>query len=770
MDYVYHLFIGLLAVIFHLIFYQDCYVLHDGRKEIKNYKNYIAAIFVYFLSDSVWFYFYEIKSIPLLYADTVIYYIFMALSVTFFCRYVISFLRMDNLTGKILDKFGVTFAFSVVAALIINYFHPIFFRFADDGTYVALPIRHAVIVVQVVTFGFISLLTLWTAMRTQGSMRKRNRTISLFGFTIVAALIAQFLFPLMPLYSMGLMVSSLMNYVLIHNEEQHRQLDMIDQMNTELKEDHRKLQEQKNEIDTALCIINALTPDYHTVWLVDKETFHLKLVRQPGKETNMQAVEIVYHDLPISELIKQYIEHFVVSADRERMSRLISRETILEKLSQSDYFAVNYKRIREDGGEDYNQMVFSNVDTPDGRHQMVLAFRDVTQVIQQEQELHKVINEAKEKEIRFNQIMKTFAQTYLFFNYVDLENDTFSTYTEKEINDEALLKAQTAGSATASIRIGLEEIVCDEHRAAMTAFTDLTTINDRMSNSNLLVSEYQDKNGVWFEFTFAVTERKEDGSIRFMLWAIRLIDNEKQIELRRQKVLEENIAANKAKSKFLQNMSHEIRTPLNALFGFAQLLGMPEGYNTEEEREQYNAYIYNSYQMLEMLISDILDIADSEHGNYRIDITDVCVNDVCRNALRSVEFRVPASVNAHFTTEIPDDYATRTDARRVQQVLINFLTNACKNTQEGEIHVHCSVSEHPGKITLSVADTGPGVPKEKADSIFERFTKLNQFKQGSGLGLNICSIIADKLGGKVYLDTNYTNGARFVFMIDDTQA
>lgn len=369
------------------------------------------------------------------------------------------------------------------------------------------------------------------------------------------------------------------------------------------------------------------------------------------------------------------------------------------------------------------------------------------------------------KEIRSNHIIKTFAKTYDFINYVNLEEDTFYTYAENEITDEALLDVLMAGTASQAISIGLQEIVCDEHRAKMTEFTDLSTINERMQQGNVLVCEYQDQRGVWYEFSYTVAERKKDGSIKHLLWAVRLIDSEKQVELRRQKMLEDNIAANKAKSKFLQNMSHEIRTPLNAMFGFSQLLGLPDGSNTDEERERYNTYIYNSYQLLDMLISDILDVADSDHGNYRISLSHVTVNSVCRSALSAVEFRVPSSVKAYVTTDFPDDFSVTSDSRRIQQVLINFLTNACKNTERGEIHLHCSSTENPGRVTFSVTDTGKGIPKEKAELIFNRFTKLDQYVQGSGLGLNICRTIADKLGGEVYLDTSYTDGARFVFVI-----
>lgn len=379
------------------------------------------------------------------------------------------------------------------------------------------------------------------------------------------------------------------------------------------------------------------------------------------------------------------------------------------------------------------------------------------------------VTEQMRKEIRSNRIIKTFAQTYEFINYINLDDDSFYTYTEKEIEDDALIRVLMAGSATSALQIGTEEVVSEEYKEEMAKFSDLSTINERMANSNVIVAEYKDAKGIWHESTFTVAKRKEDGSIKYLLWAIRYIDNEKQIELRKQKLLEDNIAANKAKSKFLQNMSHEIRTPINAMFGFAQLLGLPEGSVTDEERALYNSYIYNSYTMIEMLISDIIDIADSEHGNYRIELSQVVVNDILKNAVVSVEYRVPVGVKLYYTSDFPDDYTITSDGRRIQQVLINYLTNACKNTTKGEIHLHCSQTERPGKLTFSVADTGRGVPEDKAALIFNRFTKLDQYVQGSGLGLNICLTVASKLGGEVYLDTSYTDGARFVFVIDDKQ-
>ena len=114
---------------------------------------------------------------------------------------------------------------------------------------------------------------------------------------------------------------------------------------------------------------------------------------------------------------------------------------------------------------------------------------------------------------------------------------------------------------------------------------------------------------------------------------------------------------------------------------------------------------------------------------------------------------------------VDDSYTILTDANRLQQVLINYLTNAEKHTDRGEIHLHCSLTENPGKLTFSVTDTGCGIPESEREHIFERFKKLDLFKQGTGLGLNICRIIAMRLNAEAKLDVNYHQGARFLFIL-----
>ena len=229
---------------------------------------------------------------------------------------------------------------------------------------------------------------------------------------------------------------------------------------------------------------------------------------------------------------------------------------------------------------------------------------------------------------------------------------------------------------------------------------------------------------------------------------------------------EHAIAADEAKTQFVQNMSHEIRTPLNAIVGFSQLLSLPDGSFPTEEKESFSSHIVNNAQMLTMLLDDILNASALDHKEYKIVYDDGECHSMCRAAISSSEHRLQPGVQMFYDPENEEPFYFRTDPRRVQQILINMLTNACKHTAQGEIHLASSLSANPGYVTFTCTDTGTGVPPEQAEVIFERFVKLNVFVQGTGLGLSICRDIANRMGARIYLDTTYTEGgARFVFVV-----
>ena len=257
--------------------------------------------------------------------------------------------------------------------------------------------------------------------------------------------------------------------------------------------------------------------------------------------------------------------------------------------------------------------------------------------------------------------------------------------------------------------------------------------------------------------------------ITFLLLTIRNFRKSRQRDAERiaelRKANEHAVAADEAKTQFVQNMSHEIRTPLNAIVGFSQLLSLPDGSFPPEEKESFSSHIVNNAQMLTMLLDDILNASAIDNKEYKIVYEEGEVHFLCHAAMSSVEHRLQPGVQMYYEPESEEPFPFRTDPRRVQQILINMLTNACKHTAQGEIKLASSLTAHPGFVTFSVTDTGTGIPPEQAEVIFDRFVKLDGFVQGTGLGLSICREIATRMGARIFLDTTYTAGARFVFIV-----
>lgn len=221
--------------------------------------------------------------------------------------------------------------------------------------------------------------------------------------------------------------------------------------------------------------------------------------------------------------------------------------------------------------------------------------------------------------------------------------------------------------------------------------------------------------------------------------------------------------ANHAKSRFIANISHEIRTPLNAVLGFSQLFANDQIELTAEERKQYADLIMTNGNMLLKLVDDVLEVSKIEAGKLKFNIGEHDVVALLNTAAKiaetnnksaDVEIRVATSIS-HLTIE--------TDRERLLQVLANLTTNAKKCTEHGSITIALEKQPNDDMISISVSDTGCGIPKEKAEEVFERFKKLDSFRQGTGLGLSICRAFVEELGGKIWVDTTYTEGARFVF-------
>lgn len=263
---------------------------------------------------------------------------------------------------------------------------------------------------------------------------------------------------------------------------------------------------------------------------------------------------------------------------------------------------------------------------------------------------------------------------------------------------------------------------------------------------------------VWLEKIGEVYEYDKDGKPSKAIGILRDITADKRHEedIRAKHLAEES---DRMKSAFIANMSHEIRTPLNAIVGFSTLLAQAE---TEEEKEEYLRIIQSSNEFLLQLIGDILDISKIESGKLEFVYTTFRLNEIFGPQERAFALRAESDVKVIFETD-GNDYYIESEKTRLTQVLTNFLSNAVKFTSMGSIRYGYKLTDTG--IYAYVTDTGTGIGKEYLTSVFDRFVKLDMFKQGTGLGLSICKTIISILNGEIGVESEEGKGSTFWFTI-----
>ena len=231
----------------------------------------------------------------------------------------------------------------------------------------------------------------------------------------------------------------------------------------------------------------------------------------------------------------------------------------------------------------------------------------------------------------------------------------------------------------------------------------------------------------------------------------------KQLKIAYERVLE----SDKMKTDFIQNVSHEVRTPLNIISGFSQVISDPEFDADINERREIAKMTQKNTHLITTLIDEMLLLSLNESKDKAKKENQVDINELIRDLLQEAGANLSPQTKLHFESDLPDDFTMLSNEYMLKIIINALIDNAEKNTPEGDITVKVSQSS-AGELTLIVEDTGCGIPAHEAEHIFERFVKLDTFKEGIGLGLPLCRMLIEKLGGSINLDTSYTKGARFI--------
>ena len=227
---------------------------------------------------------------------------------------------------------------------------------------------------------------------------------------------------------------------------------------------------------------------------------------------------------------------------------------------------------------------------------------------------------------------------------------------------------------------------------------------------------------------------------------------------------EHALESDNMKTAFIRNINHEVRTPLNIISGFAQVISDPNIDMSVEERQNISQMVLKNTNLITSQFDEMIELSLNENSGEAVKTEDLDVTQALADIINEHKEKVSNGVDLHLHSMLPEGFTTQINKKMLFRMVNILLDNAIKNTTSGYIIVKADADDKHLKIT--VEDTGCGIAPEEADRIFERFVKLDKFKEGLGLGLTLCKMLAHRIGGDVVLDTTYAGpGARFVISL-----
>ncbi len=748
-DYLYSV-IGFIAIAVQLIInYKAMFIpeSNNGRKAGRLYRWLMLSLFAYYITDALWGILAGLNWIPLLFADTTVYYIAMSSIIVCFYMYFVDYLEMKNRKGRFFNLFGKGFFALETIFLIINFFRPCFFWFDDSDAYVAGPVRYIALWVQVAMFAFSSLVTLLDALKTEGASRKRHFAIFLFSLIMFVAIIFQEKYPLLPFYALGCLLGSCVLHVYVVGDEQD--------------EASNQLSNYKQAIlsDALIALEANLSRDelYYGVWK-DDDGNEILLKDMLGLE--LPCSNSQYQKLCNEKYVTANNEDFLDSTDTRRLLDAFDKGTTEVTYDyEAQTLSGNHARLRRSVVMTRNQ---------DGD---VIAYTNV-----------KDISAIAAQKVREDAYMHALATEYDSIAIVEMTND--DKHNDKvlihgRLTDSlaALIDEETANEEYYSRKLDLLlRFVHPDDREQFYADTRREKVL-QVSNENRtqivnfrIVKESGDY--VYYQLCF-VPLRDANGKPTRVVAGMKNVDNEVRKEMQDRHELETARyaaeAASRAKTAFLFNMSHDIRTPMNAILGYTDVAikHRDDKARVDDSLEK----IKTAGGHLLNLINDILEMSRIESD--KLEITDEpadirklieCVDQM------SSSLAIPKSVD--FKTEVGNiaNPYVYVDELHANEVLINLTSNAVKYTPMGgrvrfRVNQISPVTDGKTVFRFDVEDDGIGMSEEFQEHLFEAFsrekTSTVSKQQGVGLGLSIVKKIVDLAGGTISVNSKQNEGSTF---------
>ncbi len=750
---MYYSAIGFLAIL--ILFIVNWDVLHDSRiydKPAWNvYRRFLFAVLAYYVTDVLWGILEDQKLSKALFSDTIIYFIAMAVGISFWAEYTVAYLQENNGFGRFLVITGRFIAGLTAGLAIINIFTPVLFTVDKKTVYQALPLRYVLLACQILFLITISLHSFAGMFRL--GIRSRNSTryriLGFFGLIMALCLFIQLWFPLLPLYSIAYMLGTCLLHAFVINDE---------------KEEYRREQKEAEKLmelkDRFLSLLNNMPGMTFTK---DAKTGRFLACNQAFAEYAHKASPEEVAGLTDAEIF-----------DADTAAHFVEDDRIALSLSTPYVF---YEEVPDAAGNP-RQLQTTKLKYTDtaGRLCILGMCQDITDLIQiqhEQAQTKEAYESAVSTGLMFTHIAQTLARDYTEMFYVNTDTEEFTEYRKAE-GGSSLSEIRRGWHFFSDCKLELSEKVYEEDRDSFLQAMNRKKLMKTLGRKDTFIMTFRMMNRnkpIYISMKISRMENDE----KHIIIGFTDVDAEMREAMAKSEALSDALssaeAANKAKSTFLSGMSHEIRTPINSIIGLNTLALRK---NPDTETREYLEKIGASAQHLRSLINDILDISRIESGRVILHKNEFALGSL----LEQINTLVMSQCNdkgLHYECRVQggadDTYIG--DEMKLKEVLLNILSNAIKFTDEpGNVTLTVErTAEYEDQATLlfRIQDTGIGMDREYLPRIFDAFSQENaasRSKYGSsGLGMAITKSIVELMNGTILVDSEKGVGTMFTVIL-----
>ena len=736
---MYYSMIGLLAVLVLLIVNQD--ILFSSKASFVRpawnvYRRFLYAVLVYYITDILWGFLESRKLRTLLFIDTTAYFVAMSVGVLFWAGFAVTYLQTERSSGRLLLTAGRAIAGTTVLFTVVNIFVPVLFTVDEDSVYEPMPIRHVLLVAQILylivisVYAYARMLSLERGNRN----RPRYRILGAFGMIMAIVLLAQLFFPYVPLYAMAYTLGTCMLHSFVANDE---------------KEEYRAEIEEAEKVTELTRTITSLLNNMPGM------TFTKDARTGAYLACNQAFAEYAHKDTPGGVVGLTDAQIF----DKNTAERFVRDDKTA--LSMSTSYVFFEEVLDAEGRERQLQTTRMRYRDTSGRLCVLGICQDVTDMVRVQHE-NAMTKEAYESAVStgrmYSHIAQTLARDYTDMYYVNCDTEEYVEY--RRGNEGNILSEMGRGwHFFSDCREKMGEQVCPEDREAFLAAMSRKTLLRELEKQDTFTMTYRRTGADGPTYVSMKVSRNENDG-RFLIFGVTNVDAKMRDAMSKSEALAAALSsarqANEAKSAFLSHVCHSIHTPVNAIIGL-DALALKKG-SIDDGTRRYVEQIGTNAEHLLSLSNDMLDFSRIEAGRLvlrreafslsaMLEKINAALEAWCGEKGLTYACRVPGRIDAWYIG----------DERRLTEVLLRVLSNAVRFTDApGSVAMtveRASKREEETILRFCVRDTGIGMDKEFLPKLFEPFATADSrraYQNGStGMGMPITKGIVDLMNGSI---------------------